>query len=491
MIIIKIPIWKAYLYSYIRRYKTYVQLINRRIGFKKLQGFSRVVRSYYYRNGLISTFNAQNKLKNYSDFVTLVENQGSVRDIDYLVAYQLNPLRDLNLGDLFMETKNLIKFAGEVGINSLKAKKMDPEKLARAIIEKLDENSSYSSELYSWYEAITAEHPEWFEDSEDAVSVEEILEQVENAESLETLHEILDGYPQLFPDIKKLKKLEAEELMDKMVEILNNEPNDAAPTETSPEEENEATEEEASESMTVEELKEIVTSATELSELKEIVSSIPEMKGKISIKGGFLKVETLRSNILKFIEENMEESTEESGEAESIEAEMTRLKGLSLPELKKEATELGLNVKTIIDKKKILALIQEALEATVSEENETVEEMEVTPEFIKECVKTKDMDSLLKIAEELQYKPNILEKRTPGKLGDKLITIINELEPEEPKKEKAAMNPMTTVLKMVRSGKSEKEIATVIKPMLKAMGKNEIAIAQRLKQMIEIAKEEG
>jgi len=419
---------------------------------------------------------------------TVEDNQSRVTSKEYLIAYKISGIKKFNLEEIMSEKVDIKKFAKEVGMKFSEIKGMEDDDLIREIICRVSQDETYSDELKVWYQKLPDEYFEGGDNGD--INYDELIEAIEDADDIETLHSIIEmeEYESVFN--KKLLKLkEVEELQEKMTEAIEKamesstekEEKPAIKTTTKKEEKEMANTEEVSK----EEMIEAINETAEVSELRELVKGYPEMFKGVNTKGGKLKAETLKADML--------EALGAGGESGDITFE--ELEEMDLADLEEFAKDNDIEYKLTSKfpngkKKELLAILKEAMEGAESGE------VEINQSTVMEWIKAKDLESLCAAAEELGIKLNIIQKKNARKAGEAIIEAITEKAEKTEKKggkEKAEKKsekvdtPFSVMAKMVSEGEDEDECVKVVSKMLKALGVSVIDSKKKAKALYEIA----
>lgn len=188
----------------------------------------------------------------------------------------------------------------------------------------------------------------------------------------------------------------------------------------------------------------------------------------------------------------------------------------SMPLVRKFAKEIGIVAPPGSKKDDILSLIAEKLDEIasgttasedVSESNET-DDVEINTELVQAAIDANDIESLTAIADALGVTLNAIQKRSVKLAGPILLNAAKGAEKpkEEPKTGKKGLTQKTTsepaksndeskslyqtMQEMVIGGANEKTIIDAVTPAYKERGKNLMFIRKRVKQMIEIIKQD-
>lgn len=492
--LISLPTWKAYLYSLKQRL-----LMVRQINTQKYSRKEGGVNCLYFKkqkifhkgdiiiiNRVIDTFgegrSTQTNIKKYLSYVDLVEkNQERFPEREVNIAYKLSQFRLINEGDIEMEIKELKKFAKEVGISFGEMKHMDEDQLITEIISRVDSDKFYSEEFREWYDELYESEPERFEEetkednkvsNEENVDWDEIIDEVENAENIKELRNIIKNYgEEVFPkDLGLIKIIDEEELQDAMIEAI-----EAASTKPKEKKKgiikDKKKEDDEDHSFLVSQ----INKAETVEDLKEIINDEYDVNPfkNVSTRGRQL-FENLKVKMLMALGVEIEDENEDEDEEEPVE-------------------------EVIIEKPK---RGRGRPPKQSSKEKEAVEEKEIelTPTLVKWMVKAKDIEGLTKAADGMGIKLSSIDKRSIVRISEKLIHALTgetpkkypELEPENknaPNVERKTLYQLIT--EMVNAGKDEQEIFTKAWPYFEERDKTKIYAKEKIKQYVGIVKFEN
>lgn len=564
---IKLPKWKAYLYDLQKRWQIYKRIATRKPvdNFSLKPGDKLIIRKCLLRFGKGGSLR-KNRAFFYDDFVNLVEkNQSRVLPKEFKIAVKISNIKKLKLESLFMEISELRKFGKEVGLTHADMKGMDEEDLIAAIIKNVDPKTKYSDEFVEWYDDLPEdtfdedeedEKPskkkdkkkskknEDDDDDDDDKEVEfdpdEVIEAIEDADSIKELHSIVETYPEVFPE-KLLKKKDVESLQETMKGIVEAVIEDAEEEEKSKKkkgkkvkeededekpkkkakkakDEDEDDEDEGETKLSDKDVKKLVKKIEEADDLDELKALVKkhDVFDEVSTRGGKLKVETLKKNMLAALGIEEEDDDEDEKPKAKKKEKKSKKKEVSLAdeledkssiELKRMAKELGIKVKDL-DRDEIIEKIIEAMEDNDDDDDKA--EVELNPSLVKEMVKNKDLEGLQEAAESLDITLGSLEKRSCKRIGEKLIEALGEDsdsskkkskkkkdededdEDEKPKKKskekKSAKTPFMIIEEMVLEEEDEADIIKAVSDFFKEKGKDKKWIKERVKQLIEVVK---
>lgn len=500
MVVSRLPKWKVYLYDLARRVDIFKRINTNDITFGIRPGESWIIRNLLTNFGKGEVLHKQRAFQYHEYVKTVEENQARCSKTEYRIAVKLSQIKKLHLEDLLMELAKLRKFAKEVGLTFNDTKGLSEDELVNKIVNACDPEKKYSEDFVGWYNSLP---PELFDEageetatsepetagSDEMPSQDEMLEAIESAEDEETLRDIVNEYPSIF-DVKTFKKLkDVEKLQEAMYETAQNfysgggEEAEAEPEKT----------EEAGEEVSKEDLLEGVQGTDDLDELKAIAKEFPDIFPG-TIMRGRISAETLKTKMLECL------GAESEPTAETLEAKIDEWSAMEIVDLKKLAKEMGVEFKPLGVKKD--DLIEKMAEKWEETQGAGEEEAEVNQSLINKLIQAKDIDSLTKIAADLDIKLGLLEKKNPKKAGEKILAAITEAAPEPEKEKKPVGRPklsakketaekktiFMTVAEMVGAKKSEDDIVKAVIPMFKELGKDRLWASSRIKQLIEIAK---
>lgn len=555
IIFIKLPKWKAYLYDLQKRWQIYKRIATRKpvAHFSLKPGDKLIIKKCLLRFGKGESLR-KNRAFLYDDFVNLVEkNQSRVLPKEFRIAVRISNIKKLKLESLFMELSELRKFGKEVGISISDMKQMDEDDLIAAIIKNVDPKTKYSDEFVSWYDDLPEdifdeddedEKPkkkdkkkskvvEKDEDDDDETEFDpdDVLEAIEDADSIKELHSIVETYSDVFPE-KLLKKKDVESLQETMKgiveEIIENaeDEEEEKPKKKSSKIKDEKPKKKAKKTddddddegeteLSEKDIKKLVKKIEEAEDLDDLKALVKkhDVFDEVSTRGGKLKVETLRKNMLAALgidDEDDEDEKPKKKEKKYKKKEVSladELEEKSSIELKRMAKEMGIKIKPDMDKDDII----EKIVAASKEEDDDEKEVELNPSLVKEMVKNKDLEGLQEAAETLEIKLGSIEKRSCKRIGEKLIEALGEDsdsskkkskkkvddddddEDEKPKKKekkgkKTEKTPFMIIEEMVLEEESEKDIIKAVTDYFEEKGKDKKWIKERVKQLIEVVK---
>ena len=497
---VSLPKWKAYLYSLLQRYRRYLWINKGMLEFgmsNKEKGLLHGMLHKYLRKEIMRCV----KSIQYYELVKLVLGSklaiATKEEIE--VANKLFIAYKINTGDLIMELKQIREFAKEVGLDSKKIKGMDAEELTLEILQNMDADSAYSDEFIEWYEELPEELFDEAESVEDekpakskskgkeeepAINFEELIEAVNDADSIDDLIEIAqdEDFEEIFGEvdtdtkmIKKLKKAMLAAIKDYQESVVVEEEDEEEEEEVKPVKKGKAAKEEKP-----------------AKKEKEVKEEKPAKKGKAA-KGN------PNDELIQAI--NEAESAEDLKEiADSVKEENPDLfKGISFRQGRGKSP-YRTDVKAI--KKEMLGRLNEEVEEEEVEEEESAE-LELTAELIGDAVDAEDKDALQEMCDVVGIKLTALEKRSIPKMEEKLLATLPKEskktgkrgeKPAEKAKEKVkgkdageeSKSIYQVIEEMVAGGSSEKEMVAAVTPILSERGKNKFQILKWVKQMVAV-----
>lgn len=482
--ILQIPKWKKYLYDLQERIILY-----RKINKGKVLGLNPgdqvIFRNFLKHAGKGEILRKPRAFIIY-EFVKEVErNPGRCSTREFKIAAKLSFIKKLFLEDLIMEISELKSFAKEVGLAlSIKEiKNMDEVDLIREIVQKVNPKENYSNEFVEWYSDLDENGPYFKspkkesektskkkETEEPEIDVKEIKTAIQDADDIDELQEIINEYNNIF-DEELLEEDDVEELQAKMLKILKGGKAKASKKEEKQEDVD----------IDMDGVIKAVQDAEDLDTLKEIKNDddVKHLFEEVSTRGK-IKFETLQANMLEALGVSKED---DDNVLEELEA-------MSISELRNKAKKMGINVKFGTPKEEMIEVIVN--EINKGKEVKTEEEnVEVDQSLIKKLVKEKDLESLLQIAKEMEIKIGILEKKSPIKVGDKIIAKLEELEEDKPSKKEEKKTGTRKILKKDKEQDETKgSLFAAIKEMLVDQEKDENYVLKKVKQMIKIVQSE-
>lgn len=485
-----------YLYDLLERIRIY-----KRINLKKsVPGFGTESGDYAIIKHFFNKFGKRGVLRKkrtdiYNTFVNLVEqNQSRVTQKEFRIAVALSRIKKLKLEELKMEISELKKFGKEVGLGFSDMKGLDEEELVLAIIQKVDpKNTRYSPDFVDWYDALpeslfnTKDNKK--SEKKDDFDKEEVTDAIVNADNIKEVKEIIELFPDVFPE-KLLKIKDMEELQEAMVNIIENK--DVVEEIKPKREKGEKTMDK--ETLSKSEIKEainMIKESDDASDLREMCKSYTnfeevELRGKVT-------VESLQKRMLAALGVETEEDDKPKKKASKKEdSAEDELNAMSLLELKKFAKENDIKVPFGTSKEDTINMI---LEAMGESKDEKV--IELNPSLVKEMVKEKDLEGLQEAAAQMGITLKALQKRNAKVIGELLIEALSEKEDKKPAaKEKASpkkkVSVWETVKSLVEDGETKKAIIKKVVPMLEELGiEDEDEAKEKIGVLIEIANAEA
>jgi hypothetical protein len=241
LIYVKLPKWKAYLYSLQQRIQLYKAINSNRYRWNLKRPevlLLRQMQSKYLSKGVMrkpKSFGYEALLKS-----VLIDNVTVATKDEIELAQRFLIINKLQLEDLIMEIQTLKKFAKEVGIKDAEVKKMDEDTLIREVITRVEPQQEYSKELVAFYNDLPDEFFDKAEttttggaaetpDSKDTTgdtpySIDDIVEVINEYTKVTELKEILtdDDVGVMFEGFDPSPYKLAPKLKKAMVEHLQN-----------------------------------------------------------------------------------------------------------------------------------------------------------------------------------------------------------------------------------------------------------------------------
>ena len=513
MKVIHLPLWKAYLYSLLKRLRIYrwtnSGMLNTRLNKHEGNQLKSMIHKYVRKE-----IQRQPKAFQYTELVNqvLIERVALATKRERAIAKKFLIVKAINVEDLMSEIKAIKGYAKEVGMKASDIKGLSVEDLTMEVLKHCDPKNSYTPEFVEWYEAL----PEELFDSADSVATgkdsgddgdapeqSELLEAIDDVKKKAELIEIAEEYPDVFGDTDYSKvKLPTviKKQMKEAVEAYYAEAEEEG-TESGEltEEELETIVETLNEAETSEELEEFA--ADEDNGLIEVFGEIEFSTGK-GKKAKYRDVDEVRAEMLAALGVE-EEEEEKSDDVDEAYAEFEAIEDLK--ELKAAAKELGVKVKIGMKREAILEAVAELLqEQAGEEEEEEEEEIELTNETVNDMEEAGDKDGLLNACEEMGIELKNLEKRSAKSMAKKLRDAIGvdesanrgskggkvgkpakeDVEPSE-EEEPESTSIYQIVEELLIDGAKEKDVIKAITPYYNERGMKALAIKKRAKQLIE------
>lgn len=545
MLLVRIPLWKAYLYSLMERIRIYVAVNTQTYNF----GFNRddkfllkcMFKKYTQKGGGYREIRSLRYLK----LINAVRvNMGFATQDELEIVNRLAIITKIHLEDLMnFEIKQLKELAKEVGINAIAASKMKPEELAKSIIKAVDPKKSYSTEFVKWYDAIPDSFLNTIEvagggSEEGGAAVADIIEAVTACTKMQELKDLLADEtvaPMVAGfDISKYKL--AGPLKKALVEFLNTPAESQESGESGGDDAKMEIAKAVMEAKSDDELVAVIEAAnelftsfepgevTDLDQMKELIIAhlgvtLEEKKAPLSLKD-------------KLKQKKEAEAAKKEPEASGMvidfdptpgnfdaEAIYEKADGLKIGDLKKfysqvakitniemASNKVGVTKDILMDNlaNALTDLAANGPKAGACECPASEGDIEITKQLVEDAAKAEDKDTLVAMCEKLGIALNPLEKRNVNRMKDKLLAKVPEgevkkagklgllkkgaakEEPSAPPAESKLVEIFAIVEKMVLDKAEEKDIIAAVTPLYKELGKSALAIRGRVKILIEV-----
>jgi hypothetical protein len=485
----------------------------------------------------------------------LIDNLSIATKEEIELAMRLSWVKYINTKELIMEMKQLKEFGKEVGLKPLTMGKMDEDALIISIIKNVEPKNQYSQEFIAWYESL---HDDYFEAAEttDVGSTattttedpgpttgattgdfDELIAVINDTNVVAELKEICKdpdfGY--LFKSLEMGKFRVVKTLKEAMLNAIANYGQDDGDEGGI----------EVDDDLKAEMISIINTINTE-DELIEFVSDETVealFADKLNIGEDTIDVEGLKAQMLELL--GVDEPKEEKpmslkekmamkkAEKQSTKPALTKTstdddeyvipfdpesfdpdevyaaaESLGIPQVRKFAKQLDISAPPGSKKTDILELIgnklQEMVEGSVAPSTGDAE-VTVTKTLLNDAIAAGDKETLQAMCEEFGIKLSALQKKSIKLMGDKLMEVVPDDEPEKRDKPTVSIAaklkgkdiaaPVSEtqsiyqiIEKMVLDGADEATITNEVKPLYTEKGKTLLYIKKRVKQMIEIIK---
>jgi hypothetical protein len=547
MFVVKIPLWKAYLYSLMERIRIYrsININYYRFGFNLNEKFllKSMFKKYTQKGGYKQGYRELRSVL-YSKLVKAVKNQAVIATPEEMeIINKISIVNKLNVEDLMnFEIKTLKEFAKEVGINAIAAAKMKPEELAKEIIKAVDPKKGYSTDFVKWYDSI--------DDSFiNSIEVEGGAENVATGEDNSELIEIINGCTKM----GELKELIADEsVKDKfkgfdisqfklagptkkaLVEFLNSDKSAGSDNSDDKMEIAKAVMEAATDDdlvAVIEASNDYFTDfdpgeVTDLDAMKQAIIKhlgveleAPKAEKKMSLKDKIKaksKTEPATEAVTMVVDFD---PTPGNFDPEVVYEGADKLK---IGDLKKFYSQLskitriemasnkpGITKDALMDNigNALMDLSENGPKEVVCECPPAAEEgeLEITRKVVEDAAKAEDKDTLAAMCEKMGISLNALEKRNVNRMKDKLLAKLPaeeapakgklgllkkkaevKEEPATPPSESKLVEIFSVIEKMVLEETEEKAIVDAVTPLYKANGVSPLLIKKRVKILIEV-----
>lgn len=484
---IRIPRWKAYLYTLLQRYRLFKWLnagwikldLNReeivllRNMFNKYlpKGVMRKVRTVRYER-LIKEVLVRH--------VTIAGRQ------EIELAMKLTWVQHIKSEELIMEMKQIKEFGKEVGLKAMQMAKMDETALITAILKAVNPHSKYSREFVEWYNDMP---DNYFDDAEtiDATgggngnaassdieamlaelntNLDEMTDTIDSMTKIGELREFIadDDFSILFQSVDASQHKSAKALKDAMLNALQNpgaNGDSANPAD--------ALEDLGIDEETITEMVAMINDIETDEQLLDFVSDETVeavFDGKLDI-GDSIDVESVKEQMLEILgvepeqEEEKPMGLKERLAAKKAAANKSAIRpkskpaatsdddyvipfdpnafdpnevyagaeGLAIPKLRKFAKQLKITAGPGSNKETILELIANRLMEMAEGAGEVTEsidtdEVTVTKSMVNDAVGADDKETLIAMCEQLGITLNALQKKSSKLMGTKLIEVV-------------------------------------------------------------------
>ena len=500
-VFIRLPMWKAYLYSLYSRYKLYQKMNSGvyHIGLCSSHALFNSMLQKYVRREVWR----QPKAFVYDELVeqVLIKRVAFASKKEMDIATKLLIVRKVNPKELIMELKEIKVFAKEVGLGLKEIKGLSIDDLIVKVITSVDQKAQYSEEFVAFYDALDDKYFDRAEgigtkeeaSSSDAsdIDTDELLEAIGEAKKKNELLEIFEDedLSVVFGDLDVSEMRLPTQIRKAMKEAIEAYAEGAGEGAEGADELDDET---------VKELVEAINAAESAEELKEFVAEneLEELFGDIAFKNGkkgraskWLDVEEVQTAMLAALGVEDVEAGEEAGT--DIDEAYAAYEAMELKELKAAAkADFGIKVKLGMKADELLEAIGEALQEAAEAEGEAEGDVGVTADVIDAAEEAEDKDTLLEICEALDIELKPLQKRSVKAMA-KLCR--EALECTSGKQEEVAGEDTSAdeaeriliydeVIECVAEGGDAKDVAKIITPFYK--GKKSLWLNKRAKQWI-------
>jgi hypothetical protein len=525
---VQLPIWKAYLYDLINRFRVY-RWVN-----MGLVTFGLTKREGAMINHMLVAYDKGDerfrpRAHKFNAIVQSVYTNLGIATIDEIrIADKLFPITKLKTEDLIMELKKLKTFAKETGLKLSEYKSLGEDDLIKLILINIDPNKEYSKDFAAWYGDLPEELFDEAEsepgaddgkntgssdtadnDGDEGTGEDEITED-EIMEILEDDSADLDDFKELVNEVSLFKGVstkgikDADTLREKLITIMEG-GSDEESTGTSSDDGPTN-----GDGLTADELNEVkaeIAGMKAKDDLIEALADYEEIFGdeidpddhKLTIKLRKAMV-THIDDMISAIEAGGDESGDEGGDESGVDydAEYERYATMGVIKLRKEVkADLGIETRS----RKKADILEDvaayyAAKAEGAEPGDEPGELEINESLINDAEEAEDTDTLLAIAEELGITFNRLDQRSAKRMAVKLRKNLPSDATDSAKGSKgkaaaaaksnkkadtkagsdATKEEQVSLFKdieaMMADGKDEDEIVKAVKPRLKARGVN-------------------
>lgn len=543
--IVKIPLWKAYLYTLLQRIRIYKWLntnsLNLNINRQEVVLLRQMFIRYVPKNIL-----RKSRVYKYDYLVHEVLRNMHVADKNEIeLAMRLIWIKHLKIKELIMEIKHLKEFAKEVGLKPSEYSGLNEEQLCMLIVKNLNTEQSYSQELIAWYDELDDDlvdraeteeiltNKDTSEDETDDYS--ELIEIINETTKIDELKEIAKDpdFEQLFGDLNLKEFKTGKALKEAMLTCFEKE-------------------EDVSEEVELNDEKKqiMINQILELEKEEELVELLndPEIEaffeGKLEIMEE-IDIDNIKEQMLTILgyepepikekpksfkdklknktgKKEKEEEPKEENEFDFFDPEnfdpeevYEQIDKLSFPKLRKFAKTIDIVAQPGLKKEDVMNLIADKLqELSGNQVKQSTEETEIkaTKQIVKDAIEANDKDTLLAIAEQLNIKLSTLQQKSIAIMGRKLLEVVPDNEPDRridrSERTKAKLSPKLeenikeesieerksiyqTIEEMVLNENTIEEITKEVSPYYKEKGKSLLYIRKRVIMMVEIIKKDN
>lgn len=525
---VKLPMYKAYLYTLLQRFRLFrgLNTASIKLGFTRDQAIrvKQVMHTYLSKEVI-----QKSKAYIYDALLqsVLINNVRVATKEEIELINKLLWIKKLNLKELVMEIKEIKNFGKEVGLKAMEMLKMDEETLIKEIIQRVNQQATYSDEFVAWYDDLP---PEIFDSAE---SIREGDEGNINQELIDAINETTkivelknfckeEDYQEFFGsiDVNKFKTINT--LKGAMLEALEKVVGgDNGSSELDIDDDTKA------------EIIDTVNSITNEDELTEFLSdpdmeemfiehlnlddfNIDNIKSQILTLLGFVEEEKAEEKPMTLKERLAAKKASTSGKAEKkeeksayvikdfdpnefdLEAIVEEVMNLPITSLKTFAKQLEITQKVGVKKDDLQEMVITKLSEMAGEDTKGAKgETEITPELVNDAIEGKDLETLISICESMELKLNPLQKKSAKAMGNIILENLPETETSKksplkkedkkaPKEERQSIYQL--IEDMVLAKNDESEIAKAVTDYYKGLGKSIIYIKKVIKQLITIIK---
>jgi len=543
---VRIPLWKAYLYTLIQRIRLYKRLNSNKVNLN-LNRKEVVLLNKVFRENLSKGVMRKPKAFRYDELLQsiLVDNIASSTEDEVNLAFKLLWISTIKPKELIMEIKELKLHAKEVGLKPLVMAKMDETELITTFLKAIDPQKEYSPEFVAFYHEIPDKYFDMVDgettaDETVADDLSELIDVINQTDDLDELKEICkdDDFKHLFESLKLGRYKSVKSLNKAMLDCLT--PDAAEEAEAEDELDDETRE------LMIEAINEIDDDDDDA--LIEFISDEDVeayFQDKLDI-GDEIDVVGLKAQMLEILGANVEEEEQEEQKPMTLKERMAAKKAekegkakpaakatgkkltaddidfdpedfdsnevyalaeqLGLAQLRKFAKNIGISAPAKTSKDELLELVANALvELSEGETNGEEEEVEVSinKALVEDTIAADDKETLIAMCEAMGIKLNAIQKKSSKVMGNKLMEVVPDAPQDDdsgkktvgkrtlkstPKDAPAAESQSIyqAIEQMVLDGVAENEIIKSVKHWYVEKGHPLVRVKQRVKAMIAI-----